>query len=234
MFCTNCGRQIADDSSFCPYCGKTTLFKETMYCPRCGKTLKDDSLFCSFCGTRITSTKENNALSYSIPQFNIKRVFRSRFFYVYISWIFVNCILLYKAQDAYSNYFNGTNISPDYWLSSDKGIYPEDWLYPFFNIFKGIMGQDPVYVYDLSEFLLYSIIIPVLLTVCIYKRTKIFNIERASNTFYWTTWYVSIWMLVVFLMGLFGLDYLGWSFMMGGLIIGIYSYKKTFAKLYGK
>ena len=31
-----------------------------------------------------------------------------------------------------------------------------------------------------------------------------------------------------------GLDSLEWSFMMGGLIVGIYSYKKTFAKLYGK
>ena len=24
MFCTNCGKELQDDMSFCPYCGKST------------------------------------------------------------------------------------------------------------------------------------------------------------------------------------------------------------------
>jgi hypothetical protein len=35
-------------------------------------------------------------------------------------------------------------------------------------------------------------------------------------------------MLVSFPLGLIGLDFLGWGITMGGLIIGIYSYKNTF------
>lgn len=234
MYCTYCGKQIADDSAFCPYCGKSTKNEKQIVCPKCGKNLNEDSQFCCYCGSNIIPPHKNKWDSLRIPKINLQSIMRSKFFKNYISWIAVNCLLMYKSQDAYSNYFNSTNVSRDHRFSSDKGIYPEDWLYPFKNIFSGIVGQDPVYVYDVSEFILYIIIIPAILSLCMYNRATIFKTEKASTVFYWTVWYLLIWMIIVFPMGLLGLDFLGWSFVMGGLIVGVYSYKKTFAKLYGK
>lgn len=234
MYCTYCGKQIADESAFCPYCGKSTKYEKLIVCPKCGKILNEDSRFCCYCGSNIVPSHKKSRNSFRIPKVNLQSILSSRFLKIYIAWIGVNCLLLYKAEDAYSNYFNSTDVSRDHWLSSDKGIYPEDWLYPFKNIFSGIMGQDPVYVYDISEFILYIIIIPAILSLCMYKRATIFKTEKASCVFYWTVWYLLIWMIIVFPMGLLGLDFLGWSFVMGGLIVGIYSYEKTFAKLYGK
>ena len=202
-------------------------------CTWCGRVITVDSKYCQYCGKsweKVATTR----LVFSLPKIGFRRILKSRFLCIYFGWIAVNSLLLYKSQDAYSNYFNSTNVSPDHWLSFDKWIYPEDWLYPFKNIFSGIMGQDPLYVYDMSEFVIYTLIVPVVLSLCIYNKVKLFKTERACNTFYWSVWYVSIWMLIVFPMGVFGLDFLGWSFMMGGLIVGIYSYKKTFAKLYNK
>ena len=233
MFCIHCGRVIVEDSSFCPFCGKSTKHKDLRFCTFCGKGIMVDSKYCPYCGTSLEKVSTTRPV-FSLPKIDLRKILKSRFLCIYIGWITINSILLYKAQDAYSNYFNSTNVSRDHWLSSDRGIYPEDWLYPFKNIFSGIMGQDPVYVYDMSEFVIYTLIAPMVLSLCIYNRVKLFKTERACNTFYWSIWYVSIWMLIVFPMGLFGLDFLGWSFMMGGLIVGIYSYKKTFAKLYGK
>lgn len=233
MFCIHCGRAIAEDSYFCPFCGKSTKHEDLRFCTCCGKGITVDSKYCPYCGKSLEKVATTR-LVFSLPKIDLRRILKSRFLCIYFGWIAVNSLLLYKSQDAYSNYFNSTNVSRDHWLSSDKGIYPEDWLYPFKNIFSGIMGQDPVYVYDMSEFVIYTLIVPVVLSLCIYNRVKLFKTERACNTFYWSIWYVSIWMLIVFPMGLFGLDFLGWSFVMGGLIVGIYSYKKTFAKLYGK
>lgn len=236
MYCIYCGQPINEDSVYCPFCGKSQKLKELIFCPKCGSKVENDSTYCPYCGSSLRTCKKSEKISSSIikqkiPYVNIKPFVTNRFFLLYILWLLVNTLLLCKSDAAYSNYFNSTNVSRDYWLSSDKGIYPEDWLYPFKNIFSGIMGQDPVYVYDMSEFVIYTLIAPVVLSLCIYNRVKLFKTERACNTVYWSIWYVSIWMLIVFPMGVFGLDFLGWSFMMGGLIVGIYSYKKTFANL---
>lgn len=230
MYCTYCGKQIADDSRFCPYCGKSTKYEKQIVCPICGNILNQDSRFCCYCGSSVIPLHKNIRDLFMIPKVHLRSLLHSKFLKIYISWIAVNSFLWYRAQGAFSNYFNNTNVSPDHRSSTDEGIYPENWLFPFRNIFSGIMGQDPVYVYDVSEFALYSIIIPALLSLCLYNKTKIFKTERACDIFYWAIWYVSIWMLVVFLMGLFGFGFLVWSFMMGGLIIGIYSYEYTFSK----
>ena len=239
MYCIYCGQPINEDSVYCPFCGKSQKMKESIFCPKCGSKVENGSTYCPYCGSSLRTCKKSEKISSSIikqkiPYVNIRHFVTNRFFLLYILWLLVNTLLLCKSDAAYSNYFNSTNVSRDHWLSSDKGIYPEDWLYPFKNIFSGIMGQAPVYVYDLSEFILYTIIIPAILSLCMYNRTIIFKTEKASFVFYWTVWYFIIWMIIVFPMGLFGLDFLGWSFMMGGLIVGIFSYKKTFAKLYGK
>lgn len=169
MYCKFCGKQIAEDSVFCPYCGKSTKFKEQLICPKCGKTLKEDSLFCCYCGSSIPTQHKSKELILKIPKIDIQSLLKSKFFKIYVLWMAINCILLYKAQNAYSNYFNSTNVShiSDYYSRMDKDIHPEDWLYPFQNIFSGIKGQDPVYVYDISEFILYIVVVPIVLSVCI-------------------------------------------------------------------
>ena len=229
MFCVYCGKKISDDSSFCPYCGRNQEAKSYMYCHNCGNRLEKDSSFCPYCGNKQHHEKKRQVSGKKVWQFfqsSLFPIIKNRFFIWYILWILVNCILLYKSGDAYSNYFNSTNVSPDYWLSSDKGIFPEDWFYPFHNIFSGIMGQDPLYVYDISEFVVYVFIMPIVLALMIIKRKTIFKTDRKANIFYWVIWLISLWLLVFFPMGLLGLDFLGWSFEIGGLIIALYGYHK--------
>lgn len=235
MYCIYCGQPINEDSVYCPFCGKSQKLKESVFCPKCRSKAENDSSYCPYCGSSLRTCKTSKKLSSSIksrkiPHVNIRHYVTNRFFPLYILWLLVNTLLLCKSDTVYSNYFNSTNVSRDHRFSSDKGIYPEDWLYPFKNIFSGIVGQDPVYVYDVSEFILYIIIIPAILSLCMYKRATIFKTEKASTVFYWTVWYLLIWMIIVFPMGLLGLDFLSWSFVMGGLIVGVYSYEKTFAK----
>lgn len=229
MFCIYCGKNIADDSSFCPYCGRNQEIKSIMHCTTCGSAIEGDSSFCPYCGNKLHHTTTTlDSIKWKFPQFNYASIIKNRFFIWFILWFFVNCILLYKSGDAYSDYFNITNVRPDHWLvsDSDKGIYPEDWFYPFRNIFTGIVGQDPIYVYDMSEFIIYVFIIPLVLSFMIYKRNSFFKTDKAANIFYWIIWYVLLWLLILFPMGLLGLDFLGCFFVIGGAITAIYACHK--------
>ncbi len=74
MFCSNCGKEIRDNSNFCPYCGivkraipsetvKQTPVQDTSVsvkkngskvfksCPNCGKAIGENSAFCPYCGS---------------------------------------------------------------------------------------------------------------------------------------------------------------------------------------
>ncbi|MCI9486456.1 MAG: zinc ribbon domain-containing protein [Lachnospiraceae bacterium] len=74
MFCSNCGKEIRDNSNFCPYCGvvKRAIPSETVkqtpvqdtsvsvkkngskvfkFCPNCGKAIGENSAFCPYCGS---------------------------------------------------------------------------------------------------------------------------------------------------------------------------------------
>lgn len=74
MFCSNCGKEIRENSNFCPYCGiaKKTIpseaakqipvqdtsvsakkngFKAFKLCSNCGKAIGENSDFCPYCGT---------------------------------------------------------------------------------------------------------------------------------------------------------------------------------------
>ena len=67
MFCSKCGKQIADDSLFCNYCGarqaapttenKNSISFASTSCPNCSGQLtfsfKTGSAFCPFCGSRF-------------------------------------------------------------------------------------------------------------------------------------------------------------------------------------
>jgi predicted nucleic acid-binding Zn ribbon protein len=54
MFCTNCGKEISNDSKFCEYCGgKINIEKKNgdiiRYCPFCKKEINIDDEICSYC-----------------------------------------------------------------------------------------------------------------------------------------------------------------------------------------
>lgn len=233
MYCIYCGNKISEDSIFCPYCGKNQEFPFLMHCNNCGKLIEQDSSYCPYCGFQILRVSKKPIVA---PRFiNFKKVatiVKNRFFIWYILWIIVNSGLLYKSSETYSDYFNLSNVSPDSLIGNNysKGIYPENWLYPFRNIFSGIMGQDPVYVYDISEFLIYVFLLPIIVYVCIIKREKIFRTKNRASVFYWIIWYVLLWLLILFPMGLLGLDYLGWTCTVGGLIIALYAYHNIKSK----
>ena len=56
MKCLNCGKQIDDDSKFCPFCGKS-IIKE-LICPNCGLSNSVSARFCKECGTALTKKEE--------------------------------------------------------------------------------------------------------------------------------------------------------------------------------
>lgn len=229
MFCIYCGKNIADDSLFCPCCGKNQEIEAFYCCHNCGNVIDKHDSFCTYCGYKQYHDREwqirCGAIWKSVKSRGIRLV-KNRFFIWYILWCFVNSLLLYQSSNAYTDYFNNTNVSSDYWLSSDKGIYPENWFYPFSNIFNGIMGQDPIYVYDISEFIVYVFILPLVLALVLCRRDRMFKTEKASRILYQIIWYIVLWLLIVLLMGIIGSDVLGWSFVVGGLITVSFIYLK--------
>lgn len=46
-YCTNCGKQIADNDLFCSRCGTATSIKK---CKFCDKIIGADDIFCKYCG----------------------------------------------------------------------------------------------------------------------------------------------------------------------------------------
>lgn len=49
--CPNCGRSLAMDMKFCPYCGLTLNARE---CPACGTDLENNARYCYHCGLDIS------------------------------------------------------------------------------------------------------------------------------------------------------------------------------------
>lgn len=233
MFCIYCGKNIDKDSRFCPYCGKDQTYRAELHCVRCGQKIESSSAFCPYCGESAKtnlSSKSTHKICYN-KKIDFHNYLSNRFFIWYIVWFIIQCLLLSKSTDAYSDYFNESKLSPgDHW-GINRNIYPVDWLYPYSNIFHGIMGQDPVYVYDASEFILYSIFFPLMIILGVYYRKKLFRKVKNAIAYYWITWYCLIWMTLFFPMGLLGLDFLGWSFTMGAILVGIYGYLKIKKKI---
>ena len=73
-FCTNCGKQFADDAKFCPECGKTVMSIQTQgqrkqeyageiqKCPNCGSAISAFEAFCPTCGYELRNVKASNAV----------------------------------------------------------------------------------------------------------------------------------------------------------------------------
>ena len=60
MRCSRCGKEIPNDSVFCPECGaeqtteeKTEENEKKIRCPKCGSEIPEDSVFCPECGNSV-------------------------------------------------------------------------------------------------------------------------------------------------------------------------------------
>ncbi|MDF9407882.1 RDD family protein [Pelotomaculum isophthalicicum JI] len=55
MICDSCGAEIANDSRFCPTCGKQQAQPAQQVCGNCGQKISDGQVFCTACGTKAAS-----------------------------------------------------------------------------------------------------------------------------------------------------------------------------------
>ena len=49
MLCKNCGREIDENASFCPYCGHRNSTTTTVFCQNCGKPISAQADICPHC-----------------------------------------------------------------------------------------------------------------------------------------------------------------------------------------
>ena len=123
-----------------------------MYCKHCGKEIADDSKFCQHCGGKLDKDVEVIKGEAPIDEITSKLFsnLNKKYLYAYIIWVIINTILLCLGDSDYS-----TNM-----------------FYPF----TGYSYFDSSY-YDLSEFITYVILIPLLLWLLV----KTSYMEKAKS-----------------------------------------------------
>lgn len=55
MKCKYCNKEMEDEYSFCPHCGKEVIKDKVEYCANCNTEFTDEQMFCQNCGTRRTT-----------------------------------------------------------------------------------------------------------------------------------------------------------------------------------
>lgn len=132
-----------------------------MYCKHCGKEIADDSKFCQHCGKSLATaelalTDKENYSRGGIMQYVVKN---KQTFLVYAIWLVLNIILYILGQ------------SPEYYIKNQH-----DYFYPFtLNDYTTLFY---VGYYDITEFIVYVILIPLLL----YFYINVLNKPRTSST----------------------------------------------------
>lgn len=66
MKCNNCEKEINDNASYCPYCGKIPNEPKELLCPKCHTQLMQDMIFCPSCGSKLPDNQLSNENSNSI------------------------------------------------------------------------------------------------------------------------------------------------------------------------
>lgn len=57
MKCNHCGKEIHDNSSYCPHCGNKLNKPEALFCPKCHKMRSSDMAFCPTCGSKLSDNR---------------------------------------------------------------------------------------------------------------------------------------------------------------------------------
>ncbi len=134
---------------------KGIIQKQTiMYCKKCGKKIDDDALFCQFCGAPQDSNNGTKSENIDLVQrikiiFNLESLSEKQKIWIglYIVWFILNIIfVLVKYREWADNYF-----------------------FPFAQ--QGGHSYFDLIYYDMSEFVVYVLLIPLLIYgIYRYKR----------------------------------------------------------------
>lgn len=77
MICSNCGKQLPDDTKFCPECG-TPIGGQTApqkkYCKFCGAQIDIECVICPVCGKQVEELRTQPAPVYQAPPITITNV----------------------------------------------------------------------------------------------------------------------------------------------------------------
>ena len=74
-FCTNCGKQVRQDASFCVSCGVQQKTKtDERFCIQCGKQIKAENAFCVSCGAQQQSVTTEEKIT-SLNSMSQKSIF---------------------------------------------------------------------------------------------------------------------------------------------------------------
>lgn len=118
-----------------------------MYCKKCGKQISDDSVYCQYCGT--PQNNDTKGIGRNRPQsvINLSNMAPKQKLWIgiYLTWFILNLAFVL--------------IEGDYYY----GYAAHSYFFPFEKCDLG--------VYDLSEFIVYSALLP-LLIIIIYQVSK--------------------------------------------------------------
>lgn len=131
-----------------------------MYCKHCGKEIADDSKFCQHCGKSLAtaeekSTDKENTRGNKIGKYVVKN---KQTFLVYAIWLVLNILLYIFGQ------------SPEYYTKNQHDYFYPFTLHDYTTLFY-------VGYYDITEFIVYVILIPLLL----YFYINVLNKPRTSS-----------------------------------------------------
>ena len=135
-----------------------------MYCKHCGKEIADDSKFCQHCGGK--QTKESVRCS----RWNDFIVKHKKLSYAYLMWLAYHIFALAIGM---ANPHRHSNLSPYRPIIRriDRGEIDTSGFFPF----NGNLSS-----YDLSEFIVYTIAMPLFLFAMI-KLCRLFVPQKSSN-----------------------------------------------------
>ena len=61
MFCKHCGKQLSENTRFCPNCGWERYDPVPFKCEHCGTIIPKGSGFCTKCGWSVEKSKTHNS-----------------------------------------------------------------------------------------------------------------------------------------------------------------------------